>query len=119
MTLGNAWGNEMLNHALQTATRVSLHVSDPGPDGQVTTEVVGGSYARLEASWGYAASRTAALSTNLSFMDMPQCIVTHAAVWSKINGIEKMVACAAFDTPRAVGEGEVLNIMANNFAISL
>lgn len=60
--------------------RLSLHTADPGLTG--TNEVVGGGYARQTPVYGAAAASQSALSSAVSFTNMPAGLVSHVGIWS-------------------------------------
>lgn len=120
MTIGNAWGNEALDYVFAgNGTWLALHVADPGPDGNLVTEVSGGSYARKEALWTPAASRTVTLAVDVIFEDMPKCILTHVAVWKTLDGTSKIVASAPFPSSVSVGISDRVIVQTGEFTISL
>lgn len=57
---------------------VSLHTADPGTTG--TSEVTGGSYARVQGTWTSGTTGTLSMST-LTF-NVPAGTFTHAGLWS-------------------------------------
>jgi len=68
-----------------TATYISLHTADPGDTG--TSEVTGGSYARVAATFGSAAAAKAiASTTDVLFTGMPAVTVTYVGIWSAVSG---------------------------------
>lgn len=120
MTIGNAWGNRVLDHMLRDRTTwVALHVADPGPDGTAATEIAGGSYARQEATWTAAASRTSANDDVIGFEDMPVCTLTHASVWAEILGEQRIIAWAEFPAAISVGLSDRVEIPAGEFVVSI
>lgn len=119
MTIGNAWGNNVLDYMMSGTTKIALHVADPGPDGNLVTEVSGGSYSRQTGHWVAAASRTTTLSQDIIFDNMPRCIIRYIAVWKLISGVYKIIAWAPFPSAVSVGISDRVVIEAGNFTVSI
>lgn len=118
-TITNTWGNFVLNWLVgNRRTWVSLHTSDPGEQGDISTEVVGGTYERDIASWNASASRQIANNTVMVFDNMPQCIVTHAAVWNA-STFGSCIVSGKFASGIAVSDGDVFVIENADLVISL
>lgn len=62
-------------------TFVALHTDDPGVLGDPANEVAGGSYSRQSVTFSDSGSRTTGNTSQATFADMPDCVVTHIAVW--------------------------------------
>lgn len=65
------------------ATWISFHTADPGTTG--ANEVVGGSYARVQTTWGAAAASSKAGSAVTGNIPASTTI-THWGVWSLVSG---------------------------------
>lgn len=77
----------VLNAAVEAVTAlgdwISAHDSDPGTTG--TDEVAGGSYARLQTTWG--ASSSGDQTGSLVALQIPGgTTVTHWGVWTAVSG---------------------------------
>ncbi|WHT21009.1 hypothetical protein N8J89_08060 [Crossiella sp. CA-258035] len=71
--------NAAVNGVAGGATWISLHTADPGTTG--TAEVTGGSYARVQTTWGAAASGSRVGSQ--AVINVPAgTTITHWGIWS-------------------------------------
>ena len=65
------------------ATWISLHTADPGTTG--TSEVTGGTYARLQTTWGTAAASS--MTGSQVTINVPaSTTITYWGVWSAASG---------------------------------
>ena len=119
MSLGTYIGNDALDYILNnTETWVSLHTSNPGASGSLSTEVSGASYERLECVFSTPASKTSANDTKLIWDNMPTCTLTYAAAWDTEFG-GHIIAYGLLSTPVSLTNGDQFVIPAGEFAISI
>lgn len=119
MSLGNYWGNDALDYLLNGRTvYVSLHISNPGSTGSVSTEVTGASYERLECEFSAPAAKTSANETVLEWDNMPTCTVRYAGVWDTEFG-GHIIAYGPLSDPISLVNGSQLVIPAGELAISI
>ena len=64
-------------------THASLHTADPGSTG--TSEVTGGSYARVAITWAAASGGTKQLTAAVTFQVPAGTTITHFGLWSAIS----------------------------------
>lgn len=106
MTYADDVKNAMLELTDETGgafdiTHISLHTADPGTTG--TSEVVGGSYARVAVTWGAASAGVKSNTGSLVFQVPAGTTVTHVAGWDAISagtfrGGGALAASQAFGT---------------------
>jgi hypothetical protein len=99
---------------------VACHVSDPGVAGNIATEVsgAGNDYERIKPTWSAPASKTIGNTTKLDFENMPDCTVTHLAVWTAQAG-GYCIMTLELPSPIALDAGDDLEIPAYDLAFSL
>lgn len=84
--LGNYFGNQALNrYFINIPTWLALHTLNPGPNGDLGTEVTGGGYARQKAQWSAPANKTIATTNSQTFHDLPATTVRYLAVWDAVE----------------------------------
>jgi len=119
VSLGNYWGNEALDFLLNGRTVwVSLHTANPGATGQVSTEVSGASYERLECDFTVPSSKTSLNDIVLEWDNMPTAKVTHAGVWDAEFG-GNIIAFGPLSSPEQVFYTQTFVIPAGDLAISI
>lgn len=64
-------------------THASLHTADPGSTG--TSEVAGGSYARLAITWSAASAGSKTLTAAVTIQVPAGTTITHFGLWSAIS----------------------------------
>jgi hypothetical protein len=117
--LTNYWGNKALDYLIYSRqTWCGLHMGEPGPTGEISTEVTGGSYERQRSHWNVAASRQIANYNVMTFENMPQTIVWYAGVWDAQH-FGNMIAYGRFGINKHVGDGDLFIITAAQLVISL
>lgn len=74
------------------------------------TEVTGGSYARQAVAFSIGAAGSGAADNTAaeSFVNMPACTVTHAALVDALTGGNKLLH-APLTSPKTVGAGDTLS----------
>jgi hypothetical protein len=80
MALATVALNAAADGAAGTITEVSLHSGDPGTTG--ASEISGGSYVRLNPSYGSASSDVADLSQSLVFNSASGTTVSYWGAWA-------------------------------------
>jgi len=97
----------------------SLHTADPGHDGSVQSELIGGSYARQSAAFTTVDARTIWLATKLTWPGLPAARVTHVGVWDALyNG--HLLTFAALPAPgKDVAQGGAITLDPHTYAISI
>ena len=79
----NYMGNAVLNQYFTShGAYLSLHTADPGLNGDASTEVVGGDYARFLLNFSTPGNKTIANTTAAVFHNMPAVSVTWFALWT-------------------------------------
>ena len=82
--LGNEIANAMLDYAFFGKNLwASLHSASPTSVGDATTEVVGGMYIRSSVQFARAGSKMTYNTLPMVWMNLPECQVTHVAIWDK------------------------------------
>ena len=95
-----------------------LHIANPGRIGDIHTEVVGGSYQRVQGVFGPFDARTVWLSNQLTWTGLPACVVTYIGVWdAQYNG--HLLSYGLLPGVHSVGQGQSLVLDANTYAISV
>lgn len=103
---------------LTTSVSVSLHTGDPGNTG--TSEVSGGSYARVAgATFSNAADATKTVASNVGIITFPVATgawgtVSHFGVWSGAS----FLGSGALTTAKAVGNGDTARFAAGALTIT-
>jgi len=122
MTVTNVWGNQALDWLIRgRSVWVSLHSSNPGVTGDISTEISGGpddGYERQPGTFSAAASRQVANSNVLVFTNLPASLVTYAGVWDA-SAFGNCIANGAFSATQNVGNGDMLVIQVPQLVISL
>jgi hypothetical protein len=95
---------------------VSLHTADPGETGG--NEVTGGSYARQPATFDPASGGVLKNDTDLTFLAMPACTVTHVGIWD-IGAGGNLLWYGSAITPKVYGLDDTAVIYTNNLQITL
>ncbi|WP_242890289.1 phage tail fiber protein [Actinomadura litoris] len=83
MALTSATRDTMLDQLNALATHASLHTADPGSSG--TSEVTGGSYARVAITWSSSSSGTKAITASVTLQIPAGTTITHFGLWSAIS----------------------------------
>lgn len=91
-------------------TFIALHTEDPGVLGDPANEVAGGSYSRQQVTFSNSGSRSTGNTTQANFADMPECVVTHIAVWNaettgQLLSFREIVNGGGVPTPVPITEG--------------
>lgn len=84
MALTSATRDTMLNQLDTLATHASLHTADPGSTG--TSEITGGSYARVAITWSVSSGGTKNSASAMTFQIPAGTTVTHYGMWSASSG---------------------------------
>lgn len=84
MALSTTGKNDMLDELRTHVTHVSIHTADPGNTG--TSEVTGGTYARVAVTWGTPANGTLSLSSVPVFQIPAGSTITHFGLWTSASG---------------------------------
>lgn len=97
---------------------ISLHYSDPSVDGNYASEVFGGSYGRVQATFTDPVGRVIFNDQDALFRGMPSIRVSHVGGWdSQYNG--NMLFSAPLATPTTVLPQTTFRVGAETLAISL
>lgn len=118
MSIGNLWANNAIDYLLNRDTYFALHISDPGATGELSSELTGGSYARVLSTFSSAASREAANNAQVVFPNLPASIVTHVGVWTA-SSFGEIICSGAFPSALTVTDGDPLVIQIGDFAVSV
>lgn len=97
--------NKLLDHITGVATYtkptntyVGLLVHDPTLDGNLTSELSGGSYARQQASWNAADDGIISIDTEIEFTNLPSNRIKYWAIFdASTNG--NMLEYFPFEIP--------------------
>ena len=117
--ISNYAANAMLDSVLADKTvYVGLHISDPGVLGDYGSEVASGDYVRQVVTFSGAGSRTTGNTTLVQFLGMPECSVSHIAIWDSIT-TGNLISFKELLTPIAVTEGQTFVIPATKIAVTL
>lgn len=86
--LGNFFGNAALDdYFTNRACWLALHQTDPGVNGDLSTEFNGGGYKRQRVHFTSPSAKTVASSDTQIFHDLPNGIIRYIAVWdASANG---------------------------------
>lgn len=95
---------------------VSLHTGDPGEDG-TANEVVGGSYARQNATFDAPTDGATSNSATIRFDDMPAVTVTHVAIWDS-SGTPQCLYVGALSASKTLTAGDPFEFAAGALDIS-
>jgi len=90
-----------------SADQISLHTADPGDVG--TSEVVGGSYGRLQVTWTPSIGAQVATIEDRDFNGLPAGTVSHFGLWTRFG---QFVGSGEFPVPITVLNGESIRIPA-------
>ena len=85
----NGGGNAALEYLLRTTpVYLSLHETEPTVllTGCVGSEVAGNGYVRQPCTWTALANQTTALTADVVFEDVPDCVVRWFGVWGVASG---------------------------------
>lgn len=83
MGFTNTSKNTALDAIGSAAAYISFHTADPGSTG--TSEVTGGSYARVQTTWGSAASASKA-GSQITANIPASTTITHWGLWTASSG---------------------------------
>lgn len=83
MGFTNAAKNTALDAIGSAASYLSFHTADPGSGG--TSEVTGGSYARVQTTWG-AASAASKTGSQVTANIPGSTTITHWGLWTAASG---------------------------------
>jgi hypothetical protein len=106
---------------LTTSVFVSLHTGDPGNTG--TSEVSGGSYARVGgATFSNAADATKTVASNVGIITFAAAsaswgTITHFGIWTASTA-GNFLGSGAVTTPKAVGSGDTARFAAGALTIT-
>jgi hypothetical protein len=101
---------------------ISLHTSDPTDAGTSSTEVSGGSYARVASSFATASGTSGAVVT-----DATATFPTATANWGTVGWIGlwdaassgNMLYHTALDASKTIDSGDIFKITAGNLSVTL
>jgi len=100
--LGNYFANRALSHYFQYRTVwMGLHLADPTPAGDLTTEMSTGGYMRRKLGFGTPAARSIASTGSVVFSALVGAQVTHFGFWTNQVG-QHLLAAQELDTPLVV-----------------
>ena len=106
------------SNAATAKVKLALHTQDPTVTGSDSYEVGGEGYARQAVGWSTPASRTTGNVEEVNFEDLPECTVTHIAVWTNTVPSQCLMTLE-LPTPLSVNQSDAINIPAHNLAFSL
>lgn len=119
MPISNAHANDLLDTDFAGSVYLALHTSSPGPQADVSTELVGLGYARAEVDqWTAAASRSVLNAEAVSFTSLPAATITHYSLWNAVSG-GKMLYFGALDDPVTVQANGGFDIPVNDVSVTL
>ena len=121
MSIGSYWGNAVLDYITNRNTWVSLHTSDPGVTGELSTEHTGGSYERDQVSaseWNAAASRQINTDNVIEWNNLDAGIITHIGVWDSSTG-GNIIASGPLASPVTLEDSDRFTITGGNLTLSL
>lgn len=127
--LSNAYENAVLNHLFDntaltspTTVYVGLFTSDPTDAGS-GTEVSGGSYARVAASFAAASGGSITTDADVSFTTATANwgTISHIGVFSSLSGSAStdMIVHGALDVSKEILSGDTFVITSGNLTITL
>ncbi len=103
-----------------TPVKISLHTAEPGAGG--TSEVAGGSYARVQVNtdkWTHAVTIGIGSASynveDISFTGMPAVTITHFGVWSNDGSV--FIMSAPLDAPQTITGGSTFKFLAGRIRI--
>lgn len=119
--LGNETANSMLDFAFYGKNLwASLHSASPTAVGDATTEIVGGMYARCLVQFAKAGSKMTYNLNPMVWMSLPECLVTHIAIWDKKTLGTMMAYCQiSRQSTLVVSAGESLRYETGDYVIRL
>lgn len=119
--LGNETANFMLDQAFYGKNLwASLHSASPTAVGYATTEIVGGLYQRSLAQFARAGSKMTYNLNPLVWMSLPECLVTHIAIWDRKTLGTMLVYCQiSRQSTVVVSAGESLRYETGDYVIRL
>lgn len=102
-----------------TAWYIALHTADP-TDAGTGTEVSGGSYTRMAATFGEPASGTTANNATITFPTASASwgTLTHLSIWDASTA-GNMLMSAPLTASAAIGSGTTYSLTAGNITASL
>lgn len=120
--LENALINATLRNTAYTspsAVYVSLHTADP-TDAGTGTEVSGGSYARVSATFGAPSNGATAITAAVEF---PQATgdwgtVTHIGIWDSLT-TGNLLYHSILDSSKNIQTGDIFKISTGNLTVTL
>lgn len=119
--LGNEIANAMLDYAFYGKTLwASLHSASPTSAGDATTEIVGGMYLRCAVQFSNAGGKMLYNITPMVWMNLPECQVTHIAIWDKRTLGTLMVFCqVSRQSAITVSAGDSLRYEIGDYVVRL
>jgi len=117
MAFGTNYANSVL--ASYDGYYVSLHDGNPGSTG--ANEIVGGSYARKQVSFGAAANKQALNDTILDFTGMPDTTsspITHVGLWTQASD-GNFVIGGELTSPKVTNAGDTFRFPVGDLAAIL
>lgn len=116
----NYLGNLVLTKYLTTlGAYLALHTSDPTVLGNLSTEVVGGSYVRQHVTlWTSPSSKTTANNELVVFDNLPACTVTYMSLWTAVTA-GNMLWALQLGSPIVVVSSARIPIPVNDFALTV
>lgn len=100
-----------------TPMKVRLMTAN-GTDSSNGTEVTGGSYASVSATFTSASSGSCSNTAALNFTGMPACTVTGVEIWDS-NGTPKRYWWGALTANKTVGAGDTFQLPTSQLVLSL
>jgi hypothetical protein len=98
--------------------KLALHTANPGSTADPSFEVTGEGYERQVVGWSSSSSKLIGNIDKITFEDMPECTVTHIAVWS-VETESQCLMTLELDDPLVVGLSDAVVIPPNNLVFSL
>ena len=123
MTIGRYLENVIINHLLRNQSfnspnkiYVSLHSADPGQIGK--NELVERPYTRQPIVFSPSTDGTTSNEKEIEFFDMPASNITHMGLWDDVQKGHFLWG-GALASPKRLGVGDALRILAHDLEISI
>jgi hypothetical protein len=107
MALTPGTRDTMLDQLSTLVTHASLHTADPGSTG--TSEVTGGSYARVAVTWAASSGGTKNITAAVTFQVPAGTTITHFGMWSASSG-GTFRGGGALDAPQSYPTGGTFDL---------
>jgi hypothetical protein len=97
---------------------IALNVSDPTNNGDLTSEVIGGSYGRqLVTAWNPASAGAITNSAQIQWTGMPATSILYVSAWDALNGGNMYYSGLIEDGLQVVNAGNTVTMLAGELVI--